>query len=609
MATMKKGFEIYEENGRRIVRGLGFYEPKPVLDLRQLVKDAVSAYGAKVAFKYKGKKGEIIEKNYLDLDRDVDSLGTALIARGLKNSRISIISENRYDWAVSFFAIINGTGIGVPLDKYLPLNEVENLVNRGGVEAIFYSATYQDMMVALSKTNNSIKYFICMDESHYDDVRFITLEKLKEEGEALLEKGNKAFVNADLDITAMSILLFTSGTTNMSKGVMLSHHNVASNVTGVTSILKVMPTDVHLSLLPLHHTFENTVGLVFMVHMGICIAYCEGIKHIAQNIKEYGVSILVAVPAIFEAIYNRMQDAINKSGKRKAIDLITKVSNFLFKAGIDVRRKLFKPVLNNLGPNLRIFVSGAAPMNPEIIKGFYNMGIPFVEGYGLTESAPVIAATNEYMNAHGTIGYPILGVEVTLADQDENGMGEILARGENIMLGYFEAPELTEEVIEKDGWLRTGDLGVIDNRGIIRITGRAKSMIVFTNGKKAFPEEYEVLLNALPGVKESFVWGNKAPDGDIQVCAKLVIDDDYFKEKHMTTTEIGDMLDKEIRSINKTLPQYKIIRYFLLSGKELIKTTKMTIRRPLELESIKRYLEIKGMDIRRLSKSRIDDEE
>lgn len=606
---MKKGFEIYEQNGRRIVKGLGYYDPKPVQDLRQLVKDAARNYGSKTGFKYKGPSGEILEKSYNDLDQDVDSLGTALIARGLKDCRISIIGENRYDWAVSYFAVINGTGVGVPLDKYLPLNEVQNLAARGRVEAIFYSGAYEDMIVELSKTNTMIRYYICMDNTKMTDTRFITMAALIKEGRDLLGKGNRDFVSAELDIRAMNILLFTSGTTNMSKGVMLSHHNIADNVTGVTSILKTYPTDVHLSLLPLHHTFENTIGLMFMVHMGICIGYCEGIKHIAQNIKEYGVSILVAVPAIYEAIYSKMQDGIDKSGKRKLVNLLGKVSGFLFKLGIDVRKKLFKPVIGKIGPNLRLFVSGAAPMNPEIIKGYYSMGIPFLEGYGLTESSPVIAATNEFMNAPGTIGYPIYGVEVTLADQDENGMGEIMARGENIMMGYYEAPDLTEEVIEKDGWLRTGDLGVIDDRGIIKITGRAKSMIVFTNGKKAFPEEYEILINALPGVKESYVWGNKAPDGDIQVCAKLVLKEDYMSEKGMTWEQMGDMLDKEIREINKNLPQYKIIRYFLLSGIDLIKTTKMTIRRPLELEGIRKYLDRKGADIRKLTKSRIDDED
>ncbi len=603
---MNNGFEIYNENGRRIVKGHGHYESTHVSDCRELVKRSAKIYGQKIAFKFK-RDGKLIEKTYIDFDREIDALGTALYSLGLNGSYISVIAENRYEWGVSYFSIINGTGVGVPLDKYLPANEVENLVSRGRVEAIFYSQTYQDMMVEFSKKETTLKYYICMDDIELpDDSRFLSMSSLTRKGTELVEQGDKSFIDANIDREEMSILLFTSGTTMASKGVMLSHKNIASNVSSVSALMEVYPTDVHLSLLPLHHTFENTIGLMFMLLMGVTISYSEGIRHLAQNIREFNVSILVGVPAIFEAIYSRVMDGIEKQGKMGLIKTMKKISNFLLKLGIDVRRKIFHPVLDKLGPDLRLMVSGAAPISAEILSGFQSFGITFLQGYGLTETSPVISATTYFHNVHGTIGIPVKDVEVTIDAPDENGIGEILARGDNVMLGYFENPEETNKVMEDDGWFRTGDLGVIDERGYLKITGRAKSMIVFTNGKKAFPEEYEILLNLIPGVKESFVWGNKAPDGDIQVCAKLVIDKEYFEQKGYTKEQIGDEIEAAIKNINKGIPQYKILRYFVLSHEELIKTTKLSIKRPLETDKMKMYLDKVGVDIRKINKSFID---
>ena len=500
----------------------------------------------------------------------------------------------------------------MPLDKYLPRNEVENLAARGGVKAIFYSPAFHEMMTELAKYNEEIKYYICMekkDDLPSPDSRFIYLHDLIAQGRKLLDAGDRSFVDAVIDKEKMSILLFTSGTTSMSKGVMLSHANIAANVTSVSTIIKAGPGDVHLSLLPLHHTFENTVGLMFMVHSGVVIAYCEGIRFIAQNLREYGVTLLVAVPAILESMYRKLQDGIQKSGKAGLIGILTKVSDVLRFFGIDLRRKIFKSVFEKLGPGLRLAVSGAAPLDPAVITGFEKMGLILLQGYGLTETSPVIAAANDFVNVPGTVGYPLAGIEVAIDAPDENGMGEIITRGPNVMLGYFEDPDATAEVIDAEGWFRTGDLGTIDEKGLLRITGRAKSMIVFTNGKKAFPEEYEVLLNNIPGVKDSFAWGNKAPDGDIQVCAELVIDREKFAEGSggmPSENELAADFGAAIKEINKSLPQYKIIRYFVMTYEDLIKTTKMTIKRPVEHEKITKLLNKAGLEMRKASGRIID---
>ena len=602
---MSKGISISDENGRRVVRGLGYYEPRKIDDLRELVKGSACKYGDTVGFKFKDAEGKITGKTYIEFDSEIDSLGTALLSMGLKDTRISIISENRYEWGVCYFSIINGTGVAVPLDKYLPKNEVENLVERGGTQAIFYSPAFHQMMLEIAVSNDKIKHYICMEKTSdfpNQDSRFITLASLIEKGKSLLDAGDRSFVDAAIDRDNMSILLFTSGTTSMSKGVMLSHSNIASNVTAMSTIIKAGPGDVHLSLLPLHHTFENSIGLMFMVHSGVCIAYCEGIRFIAQNLREYSVTILVAVPAILESMYRKLQDGIQKSGKARLIGILTKVSDLLRYMGIDMRRKIFKSVFDKLGPGLRLAVSGAAPLDPAAIIGFEKMGLILLQGYGLTETSPVIAADNDFVNVPGTVGYPMAGIEVAIDAPDENGMGEIITRGDNVMLGYFEDPDATAEVIDAEGWFRTGDLGTIDEKGLLRITGRAKSMIVFTNGKKAFPEEFEVLLNNVPGIKDSFVWGNKAPDGDIQVCAELVIDSEKLaadKGSVPAESELASIFDSAIREINKTLPQYKIIRYFVMTNEDIVKTTKMTIKRPIEYEKVKVMLNKAGIEMRK----------
>jgi long-chain acyl-CoA synthetase len=610
---MNKGIDISVKQGKQIVKGLGYYKPRIVRDLRELVKGSAKSYGNAMAFKFKDSQGKITGKTYIEFDRDIDRLGTALLSLGLESAHISIIGENRYEWGVCYLSIMNGTGVVVPLDKHLPINEVENLLSRGKVEAVFYSPAYQNMMLEIASTNKSVKYYICMESltaSHSGDARFLELPGLLEKGRRLLDSGDDSFTGAYIDRDKMSALLFTSGTTSMSKGVMLSHSNVASNVSSVTATIKAGPGDVHLSLLPLHHTFENTVGLLFMVHSGVCIAYSDGIKHVVKNLKEYKVTLLVAVPALFEVMYRRLQSGIEKSGKAKLVATLVKVSEALRFVGIDLRKKLFKSIFEQFGPDLRLAVSGAAALDPEVIIGFDKIGLRLLQGYGLTEASPIVAVNNDFVNKPGTIGYPIAGVEVAIDSPDEDGIGEIIARGNNIMLGYYEDDGATAEVIDAEGWLKTGDLGIIDEQGFIKITGREKSMIVLSNGKKAFPEEYEVQINNITGVKDSFVWGNEAAVGDIQVCAKLIVDKEALmlgKGYEPSEEEISEMFDAAIRNINKSMPQYKMVRYFIMSYDDLIKTTTLKTKRPLEYERVRMALEKSGLDMRKASGKFIQD--
>jgi long-chain acyl-CoA synthetase len=602
---MSKCIDIYLEGEKRIVKGLGYYSPQPVDNLKTLVKESVRNYGEAIGFKFKDKNGKIVGKTYVEFDREIDYLGTSLLSLGLKNSKIAIISENRYEWGLCYLSIINGTGVAVPLDKYLPPNEIINLIERGEVNAIFYSNAYHETMVEISKSNKNIKYYICIDNDiNKPNEKFLTLPDLIDMGKKLVDKGDKSFVDEEIDKNKMSVLLFTSGTTNISKGVMLSHSNIASNVTSLSACIYVGPGDVHLSLLPLHHTFENTVGLLFMIHRGVCIAYSDGIKYIAQNLIEYNVSILIAVPAIFEAMHRKLIKGIEKSGKSKLVNVLIKISQLLRLLKIDMRRKLFKSIFKQFGPCLRIAVSGAAPLDAEVIAWFDKIGLNLLQGYGLTETSPVVSVNYEFYNKFGTIGFPLADVEMAIDSPDEDGLGEIIIRGPNVMLGYYRNDSETMEVIDEKGWLRTGDLGIIDKEGYVSIRGRAKSMIVLSNGKKAFPEEYEVLLNEIFGVKESFVWGHPTPSGDIQVCAKLVVDKETIlaeKGEMPSEKELHSQFEKAIKEINKTLPQYKIIRHFVMTYEDLVKTTTLKIKRPVEENKINEKLNSLGLDMKKAS--------
>lgn len=610
MSSKHQDYKIYVENGRRIVKGLGGYPAEPQQDLRALVHFSAEKYGNATGFKFRGQDGGVDTRSYKRFTADIDGLGTALLRNGMAGRRIAIISENRYEWSVAFFATVNGTGVAVPLDKYLPKNELIHLLQRGRCEVLFFSPTYLEMVREIAAEGNTpVRYFLCLDTleagAKAGDADISDIHAWIHAGREALAGGDRQFVDATIDREALSILLFTSGTTSLSKGVMLSHKNITANLASIHACIRLDSNDTHLSLLPLHHTFENTIGQMLMIQSGACIAYCEGIKHVADNIREFGVTVLVGVPAILEAIYRRVQDGIDKSGKRKILSVLMTVSDGLRKVGLDVRRKLFKSIFDKLGPGLRLAVSGAAPIDPEVIKGFDRLGLTLYQGYGLTETSPVVAACNDFINVFGTVGHPVADVEVTIDKPDANGMGEILTRGENVMLGYYENEEATREVMEPDGWFHTGDLGTVDENGVIRITGRVKSMIVLANGKKAFPEEFEMLLAYIPGVKDSFAWGYRTQDGGVQICAKIVRDMAALKAANDGTLPSDEAIaagyEKAIREINATLPQYKMIRYFLMSDTELVKTTTLKVKRPVEEAGITAWLNEQGLDMRKAS--------
>ena len=502
------------------------------------------------------KEGEFNTISHGEFREQINALGTELINMGLKDKRIAVISENRYEWQLAYLAIVTGTGVVVPLDKALPDNEIESLILRSQVEAIFYSSKYDHIMNELrEKKNTNLKYFISMDlEKNTDGI--YSEKELLEKGKKLLEEGNREFIDAKIDAEKMGIMLFTSGTTAISKAVMLSHKNIVSNIMDIIQSFDLTEYDRLLSFLPLHHVFECTVGFLYPVSIGCCICFSEGVKHMADNIREFQITVMISVPAVFDVIYRKLMKTIEKKGMLPTVRKGVKITQALLKIGIDVRRKLFNEIHQNLGGKLRLAVAGGAALDPETEKGFNELGIALYQGYGLTETSPVIAAETPKNHRLGSIGKKFPSFEVKIDNPNEEGVGELMAKGPSVMLGYYENEEATKSTLEPDGWLHTGDLAKIDKDGYIYISGRKKSVIVLNNGKNVFPEELEILLNKIEGIKESFVYEKKEEDGDVKVCVKIVFDREMIKELYNIEGDenIREFLWKKVKEVNGMMP-------------------------------------------------------
>ena len=459
-------------------------------NIREIMMYSVAKYPDNTAFKLKDKAGNIYNKTYKEVFSDVKNFATGLYNLGLGNKRIAIIGKNSYLWGLSYLTCLMGDMISVPLDKDLEFGELEESLIRSKADAIVFDEKRTDFMGKIKENGKTnIKYFISEQE----------VENIQKDGEKLLKAGSKQFDNVEIDSDKMSILLFTSGTTSKSKAVMLSQRNIASNIVSMHATEDFKDTDVSLALLPFHHTFGST-GMLMLLSSGAAVSFPDGLRYIAQNLKEYKVTFFIGVPLLIESIYKKVQKEIEKQGKTKLIYVARKVTNFLDKIGIHVKRKVFKPIIDNLGGELRFIISGAASLDVNVSKFFNEIGIKTIQGYGLTESSPVLSAENCKYIKYGSVGFPMKNVSLEVVDKDEQGIGEIRAKGPNIMLGYYENEEATNNVF-KDGWYYTGDYGYIDSEGFVFITGRKKNMIVLKNGKKIFPEEVEELVNKIDLVK------------------------------------------------------------------------------------------------------------
>ena len=572
------------------------YDPEQMRDFKQLVSRYDTLYSDKVAFKYRKnpKDQKIIEVTYHDFKKDIDSLGTKLIDMGFQGKRIAIIAPNRYEWCVSYLAIETAGIIVVPLDKALPENEIESLIIRSKVDAVIFADKYLGIFKKIKeeKTSN-LKEYICMDfPTTQDDI--LSYRELIEQGKVLLEKGDIRLSQVEIDPNAMSIMLFTSGTTSIAKAVMLSQGNICANIYAIGCVCKVVKEDTFLSFLPLHHTFESTCTFLYGSFCGITIAFCDGLRYVVSNLKDYEVTGIVSVPLMLEAMYKKIKKGIEEQGKTKLVAVMSKVCNFLLKFGIDIRRKVFKQILDQLGGHLRVIICGAAPLEKATIEGLSNLGINLLQGYGLTETSPVLAAENDKFKRPGSCAFSMPNVEIKIDQPNENGVGEIIAKGPSVMLGYYENEEATKEVL-KDGWFHTGDLGYLDQDGCLFITGRKKDVIVLKNGKNIYPQELEILISKLPYVAENIVFGKPDKNGDLSLCAKIVYNDELMEQTFGTVSkeEYHDLIWTEIKSINHTMPAYKAIHEIVVTDEPLIKTTTQKVKRFEEIAKTLKQLEEK----------------
>lgn len=564
------------------------YDYLKINDLKDMLNKTGRLYADKPAYRIKVEEGKYQIYTHKEVRNMINNLGTALINLGLKGKRIAVIGENRYEWEIAYLSIVCGTGIVVPLDKSLPANELELLIERSDIEAIFYTKKYSDIIQNIKfSEKNKLKHLISMDSDEHGEGIY-SQKELIQTGKKLIEEGNKEFLNAQINPKEMNIMLFTSGTTSKSKVVALSHENVCTNLMDIGSVLDVTQEDVFLSILPIHHVFECTVGFLFSLYKGAETVFCDGLRHIVENLNEYHVTVMACVPGIYERIFMMIRKKLEKQGK---IEEILENEEKYKNSSMKKKKEVFKEIHDMLGGKIKLLISGAAALDKTIEEKYRLLGLNLVQGYGLTETSPVVAVGTNKNYKLGSIGKTVPSVEAKLVDVNDDGIGELVVRGSSVMLGYYENEKVNKKSLQ-DGWFYTGDLAKIDEEGYIFICGRKKSVIVLKNGKNIFPEEMENLVNKIEGIKESFIFGKiqSNDENNIKINVKIVFDRDVIKDVYKVEKDedIYKVLSKKIKEVNQTMPSYKAIRGMILTEEPLIKTTTNKIKRQENLDAIRK---------------------
>ena len=565
------------------MKDIPLYEVTKVTNLRDVIKTRVKEFPGNPVFLHKpGKSKEYVPVSTEKYDHDIDSLGTAFMHKVEKGSRIAILAETRYEWYVSYLATTNGTGCVVPIDKELKTEEIINCLSRAHVDLLVFSKSKLEVVNEVYGKIDSLKYYVCMDD--IDDDRYIKYSEFIAEGEKMLADGDKIFTEATIDPEEMTILLFTSGTTAKSKAVMLCQRNICKNLMSMFSMLYIDRNDMFFSVLPLHHTYECTCGFLGQVYRGTTIAICSGLRYITTEIKEAKPTCILMVPVMLEMFYKNIMKNINSDPKKaKKFKTGLKLSKFLMKLHIDVRKKLFAQIHEVFGGNMRLIILGGAPVKPEALEFFQDMGFLCVQGYGLTECAPILALNRDVDFENEAAGLPLPGVDVKILDPDSDGIGEFIAKGDNVFMGYYEDPESTAAALDSDGYYHTGDLGYIDKNGFCIITGRKKNVIIAANGKNVFPEEIEYLLSLDDRVAESVVSGvHDETKNDIIIIATIFPDMDWVEAnlgKDASDEQIQKELEDAVDKVNEKLVNYKKIKKTILRKEEFEKNTSRKIKR------------------------------
>ena len=548
-------------------------------DIRDIIHYGAEHYTDLPAYEDRHFPGEGDRRviTYRQLKEDVDALGTALLNRGLEGKKIAVMSENRYDWVLTYFAVCCGVGVIIPLDRELPSAELVNLLRRAEASALVYSKKQQKTVDAAMAELDFVEYLIEMDGDTHQ-WRNLSLKTLVEEGYRLMAEGDESYTSKEIDPHALMAIYFTSGTTGASKGVMLSHRNLTSNVENMLRRMFIDTTARGLLVLPIHHTFAFTCEIVPCMVGGGTIIFADGLKYIQRNLKDDRINTMLGVPLIYETFHRKILIAARHKGKEEKLLKGMRLNEKLQKFGLDRSHKMFKDIYDLIGEDIRTFIVGGAPMDPEIIRDFRALGVNMFEGYGLTETSPIIAVNADYRQRTGTVGPPMPETEVRIAEPDEDGIGEIQTRSESVMLGYYQDPEESAKVLLPEGWFATGDYGFLDKDGYLHVTGRKKNVIVTKNGKNIYPEELEYLLDKSDYIKESVVWGREDPEsGDLKITAEIVIEPEALEGK--SPEEIREIIDQEVERVNAATTSYKRIRRFNIREEEFEKTTTRKIRR------------------------------
>lgn len=564
------------------------YEVRDVENLRELIDGSVERFSQRPAFMVKDKtKGKFVSISYKKMQEDIRSLGTSLINLGLRGRKIAVIGENSYYWAISYFAIANGVGVVVPIDRELKEKEVANLLKRAEVSAVIYSKKMKKVMDEVledRELRKTLTYPIQMDLSDDEDGR-ISLRRLLSHGMDLLDNGDRKYLDVEVDSDALAVLLFTSGTTGLAKGVMLSHRNIVSNTVNMSKYVKIIDGGVGLSVLPMHHTYEMTCHVITGLYQGMSIAICEGLKYIQKNLVEAQVNVMLAVPLIFEMMHKKIFSKAKESGKDKTLRRMMNISRKfkLYNKG-NITRRLFSNVHNVTGGKISQFIAGGAAINPQVIEDYEAMGFPIFQGYGMTECSPIIAVNKDRYSKAAAAGLPLPGTEVKIYNPDEKGIGEIICRGPSVMLGYYRDDDATREAL-RNGWLHTGDYGYFDQDGFLYVSGRKKSVIITKNGKNIFPEEVEFYLTESEYIEEALVHGiDGLRNDDVIIKAEIFPNYPLFENENPEVSEeyIEEKIGEIIEKINDTVPKYKRIKRYYIRKTEFEKTTTKKVKRYLD---------------------------
>ncbi len=571
-----------------------FYEETHYTDVKEIFKRSIEKYKNNIYILERPEhdhKAKFEEFTYERFGNDVINLGTGLIKHlNLKGERIIIIGENTYYWYVSYFSILCGAGIAVPVDKELPNNEIENVIKRSHASAVIFSKKKKDAIDKIKDNLPMVKYFIEMNSDANLQGRDIGIEKVIEEGKKITDSGNTEYMDIEIDPEEFKFLIFTSGTTSQAKGVMLCHRNLAENVNAVSKYVKIYESDRFFSVLPLHHTYESSIGALLPFANGSSVTVCGGLRYIVPDMQEAKPTAMLAVPLLVENLYKKINQTIEKSGKAGLVNSMIHVTNALKGVGIDIKRKVFKEIYDNLGGNMRIIVSAAAPIDKKIGRWVQDIGIEFLQGYGLTETAPIAALTPECDPRVGSVGIPVNCAQIKIHNPNENGEGEIWIKSKTLMLGYYEDEEAAKEVVY-DGWFNSGDIGYQDKDGYVYVTGRSKNVIVTQNGKNIYPEEIELLLSKIPEIAECMVYGKEVEgEKELIISVKVIPNKEEIERLHgkdLKEEEIHKIIWNKIKEVNKSLTSYKAIKNLELKHDEFAKTTTMKIKRYVELQKDK----------------------